>query len=194
MLALYSMSHQVSTPRSSEANKYLALGRFFSNFWFSILCFAASQFPVLFKFLLFPESSQNEGNCITSEMDSLLCLGNLLIFATCFLHSNCLLSVICLYNPTLQPHEKMEDSDLSSSLLWGSDGSVHSRQIALILIDWSIMWHTEGSVGIIQVRWLKYMWRQETTFSGTELRLEQYRERQDWDFRTKCNMHLCLYY
>lgn len=26
----------------------------------------------------------------------------------------------------------------------------------------------------------------DITFSGTELRLEQYLERQDWDFRTKC--------
>lgn len=159
------MSHQVSTPRSSEANKYMAIGRFSCSFWFSILCFAVSQFQVLFHFFLFPQSSQNEGNCLTFEMDSLLCLGNLLIFVTCFLQINCLPSVICLYIPTLQPHEKMEGSDLSSSLLWGSDGSVHSRQIALILIDWSITRHTEGSVGIIQIRWLKYMWKQETQHS-----------------------------
>lgn len=163
------MSHQVSTSRSSEANKYLALGRFFCSFWFSILCFAVSQFPVLFIFFLFfflllPQSHQNEENIITFGRDSLLCLENL-IFVTCFLQSHCLLLVICSYKTTPQADEKMEDSDLSSSLPWGSDGSVHSRQIAFILIEWSTMGHTEGSAGIIQIWWLKYRWKQETEHS-----------------------------
>lgn len=61
-------------------------------------------------------------------------------------------------------------SDLCRGLLGCRGGRVHSRQIALILVDGGIPGHTERGVGIIQIGWLKGIWKEEIGVTGVQVR------------------------